>query len=340
MGNIFRIFVRDCKRLVKAPAALIVVLALLVLPSIYTWYNVAAFWNPYENTGNLRVCVVNEDAGASTEMTGQLNVGDRIVDELLANEQLKWSEESRETALGMLEAGDVYAVYVIPEDFSACLVSPLTGDVKHPHLQYYVNEKLGPVSPKITDTAASTLEQTINSMFVSTVSDVSVNVIDESLEEVRASADEAQTKIDARVGTAKDAVENARAAMLEIQEATGSAKEKVSTALSALDSAASLVASAQTTLQDVSSGAGTIQTALSNLSSEAVPKLESVLVKTSQATSKAATLANGFAAKAGEAQSETSVAIGRIQPVINAMQSVGTELQNAADAFPGSTETQ
>ena len=53
-----------CDPLLKAPAALIVVGALLVLPSIYTWYNVVAFWDPYSATGNLKVALVNQDEGA------------------------------------------------------------------------------------------------------------------------------------------------------------------------------------------------------------------------------------------------------------------------------------
>ena len=82
MGNVLRVFKRDVLRLLKAPCALVVVIALLVLPSVYTWYNVVGFWNPYDNTGNLRVCVVNEDAGASSELTGELHVGAMIVEEL------------------------------------------------------------------------------------------------------------------------------------------------------------------------------------------------------------------------------------------------------------------
>ena len=66
--------------MIKAPAALVVVGALMVLPSLYTWYNVVAFWNPYEATGNLSVSVVNEDAGAETEITGALNVGDKAAE--------------------------------------------------------------------------------------------------------------------------------------------------------------------------------------------------------------------------------------------------------------------
>ena len=46
MGNVLRVFKRDVLRLLKAPCALVVVIALLVLPSVYTWYNVVGFWNP------------------------------------------------------------------------------------------------------------------------------------------------------------------------------------------------------------------------------------------------------------------------------------------------------
>ena len=88
MGNVARILKRDIIRLFRSPAAMIVAMALLVLPSIYTWYNVVAFWNPYESTGGLQVCVVNEDAGAESDVTGPLNVGDRIAEQLLENEKL------------------------------------------------------------------------------------------------------------------------------------------------------------------------------------------------------------------------------------------------------------
>ena len=116
MGNVLRVFKRDVLRLLKAPCALVVVIALLVLPSVYTWYNVVGFWNPYDNTGNLRVCVVNEDAGASSELTGELHVGDMIVEELRENEQLDWAFVDRATAMDELDAGASYAPFVIPED--------------------------------------------------------------------------------------------------------------------------------------------------------------------------------------------------------------------------------
>ena len=90
MGNVFRILKRDVLRLLKAPAAVLVVLVLLVLPSLYSWYNIAAFWNPYEATGNLTVSVVNLDTGAENDLTGALKVGDQVTEELLANEMLNF----------------------------------------------------------------------------------------------------------------------------------------------------------------------------------------------------------------------------------------------------------
>ncbi|MFQ9180554.1 MAG: hypothetical protein ACLR3C_12075 [Eggerthella lenta] len=40
MGNVLRVFKRDVLRLLKAPCALVVVIALLVLPSVYAHFNV------------------------------------------------------------------------------------------------------------------------------------------------------------------------------------------------------------------------------------------------------------------------------------------------------------
>ena len=46
MKNVLRVLKRDFLRILKAPASIVVVLALIVLPSLYTWFNVVGFWNP------------------------------------------------------------------------------------------------------------------------------------------------------------------------------------------------------------------------------------------------------------------------------------------------------
>ena len=42
----WRIFVRDAKRVLRNPVALIVTIAIAFLPGLYAWANIAANWDP------------------------------------------------------------------------------------------------------------------------------------------------------------------------------------------------------------------------------------------------------------------------------------------------------
>lgn len=66
-----------------------------------------------------------------------------------------------------MRSGKYYAAIVIPDNFSESLLSILSGDIKQPKLDYYINEKKNAIAPKITDTGASTIQQEINDTFTS-----------------------------------------------------------------------------------------------------------------------------------------------------------------------------
>ena len=332
MGNVLRILLRDFKRLLKAPAALIVVGALLVLPSLYTWYNVAAFWNPYEATSGIRVCVVNQDAGTKNDMTGELNVGDKLIEEMQANDKLGWvTDEDYDAAMEDLKVGNVYAVYVIPENFSACLVSPLIGNVKTPHIEYYANEKLGPVSPKVTDVAATTLEQTINSVFVSTVTEVATETIDEAVEKAGTSISNAEKNASDRANEAKVAVEDARTTLTGIVGTIDDARSRVAEAKDAIAGAYTLANDSRTLLQDVTDGAQALQSSLEDLSSGFASDLSNVLADLSQVTVKANALADAMATATGKAQADVDMVAAKVQPIIDAMRHIASDLDAMAD---------
>ena len=63
MRNIWRIFKTDMKHLFNNSISVIIVIGLVFLPSIFTWYNVIACWDAFGNTGNLTVAVANTDEG-------------------------------------------------------------------------------------------------------------------------------------------------------------------------------------------------------------------------------------------------------------------------------------
>ncbi|WP_307000794.1 YhgE/Pip domain-containing protein [Lederbergia panacisoli] len=64
MKSIQKIYTNDIKNIFTNWAAAIMIGGLIVLPSLYAWLNIAAMWDPYSETGNLPVAVVNEDQGA------------------------------------------------------------------------------------------------------------------------------------------------------------------------------------------------------------------------------------------------------------------------------------
>ena len=52
MKNIWQIFKRDVLRIRQNVIAMIVIMGVTVVPCLYAWFNIAASWDPYNNTGN------------------------------------------------------------------------------------------------------------------------------------------------------------------------------------------------------------------------------------------------------------------------------------------------
>lgn len=170
MKQVWKIFKRDLRRLSHNFAALLVIGGVCLLPSLYAWFNIAANMDPYENTQGILVAVANRDQGASEDGIS-LHAGDSIVENLKENEQLGWVFVTKDEAVDGVKSGEYYAAIVIPEDFSESLLSILSGDVKQPELDYYINEKKNAIAPKITDTGATTLQQQINDTFCAVASE-------------------------------------------------------------------------------------------------------------------------------------------------------------------------
>ena len=89
MTKILKVFYDDIKDIFTNFALLIVVLALCILPSLYAWFNIYASWDPYGNTGNIPIAVVNKDKG-TTLSDKNINVGDQVVKKLKDNDALGW----------------------------------------------------------------------------------------------------------------------------------------------------------------------------------------------------------------------------------------------------------
>ncbi|MGB5824577.1 MAG: YhgE/Pip domain-containing protein [Proteocatella sp.] len=183
MKVIWNIYKRDIHKICKNPIAIFVVIGLIVLPSLYAWFNIKASWDPYGNTNGILVAVASDDQGM--ELGGEiLNIGDKIVGNLEGNDKMGWQFVTSKEAIEGTKNGKYYAAVVIPEDFSEKLGSILTSNIDTPQIEYYVNEKKNAISPKITDKGVSSIQLQINETFVQLIAETAfeaLNLTDEKL---------------------------------------------------------------------------------------------------------------------------------------------------------------
>lgn len=170
MKNILAIFKADVRGLVKNVLALIIIIGLCILPSLYAWFNIYSNWDPYANTGNIKIAAYSEDEGYTGEDGTVQNMGGKILDNLKENTAIGWTMvDSGEEAIEGVKSGDYYAAVVIEKDFSYKMFNMFAEGFANPGITYYENEKKNAVATKITDTAVSTLQQSIDAQFVDVV---------------------------------------------------------------------------------------------------------------------------------------------------------------------------
>lgn len=66
MRNVWLVLKRDVKRLLAVPLAMVIIGGALITPALYAWFNIAAFWNPFDNTKHLSIAVTNLGLSART----------------------------------------------------------------------------------------------------------------------------------------------------------------------------------------------------------------------------------------------------------------------------------
>ncbi|MCR5397577.1 MAG: YhgE/Pip domain-containing protein [Lachnospiraceae bacterium] len=298
MKMIKQIFHTDLKHLFKSFFALIIVVGVCFLPALYAWCNIYSNWDPYGNTGNLKMAAVSLDKGYTDEDGTYENAGDEIIEELKENDKIDWQfVESQEEAFEKVEDGTYYGAVVVTEDFTYNMYNIFLEDVEKPQLIFYQNQKKNPVATKISDTVVETLQNNINEKFVKVMTttvfedanelsediqeDGGVDALVERLEKVNSELEEYETTIDAAVqGNAvlTSAISNA-------QKDVDYYKGKSADGRDALDKANEDIATSQVTLggysEEVKLALDTVSTSLSNAQKDIK---EATLAKDAKAT--------------------------------------------------------
>ncbi len=257
-----KIFMRDLGRILRNPVAIIVTLGVAVIPCLYAWLNVVANWDPYKNTSDIPIAIVNEDVAAEAGDQGTINAGDQIVDELKQNDQLGWTFVDRDSALDGVNDGRYYAAIVIPSDFTESLADVLGGNTNKANIEYYVNEKVNPIAPKVTDTGSSTLEEQISNRFASVVGGVIVDKLQGFASRTMKSAEQSSegivgdvSQVQASLGELDTTLQGLSGTIDSTQQAISGSKGTIAALKSASESAADGLSQASDDLSEARSSA-------------------------------------------------------------------------------------
>lgn len=243
MGKIFHIFANDLKTVCTNIVALVVVVGIVILPALYSWFNIASNWDPYSSTDKMPFAVCNMDKGY-TYSGIEINAGHEIVEALKGNPKMGWEFVEEKEAREGVENGKYYAAVLIPQTFSENLSSITTGQFKRAELDYYVNEKKNAIAPKITNAGITAIESEVKSTYVNTVTKILattlhitveglggrkeevLNKIVESLTEAQTSIDNFNSTTDVLISTlnmVKQIVENSKTVLPAINDALSKA---------------------------------------------------------------------------------------------------------------------
>ena len=171
MRNILSIIIHDFRRLTASVVAMVILMGIIVIPCLFAWFNIFSNDDPFkpEATGRIPVAVYSEDEG--TEMLGlHINVGEKVTETLKSNDMIGWDiVDDEDKAIKGVYAGDYYAAVIVPENFSSDIMSFTTGDLKHPQLLFYENEKTNAIAPRITDRIREVMEEEADRAFINTI---------------------------------------------------------------------------------------------------------------------------------------------------------------------------
>lgn len=158
---------QEWKNILKNHWIQIVLVALILIPSIYTVVFLGSMWDPYGNSGDLPVAVVNKDKAVEYN-DKKLDVGDQLVDKLKDNDSLDFHFVNSKEANKGLKDGDYYMVITIPSNFSKNATTLLDKNPKKMVLNYTTNPGTNYVASKMDDSAIAKIKAEVSASVTKT----------------------------------------------------------------------------------------------------------------------------------------------------------------------------
>ena len=186
--NFLKIAGEDIKSIFKNRFIRVSIIAIIVVPLLYSLLYLYAFWDPYAKLEDVHIAVVNKDKG--TMLDGEMvNYGDDVEDELRGNNEIGWEITSEKEADKGLEGKGYYAKVVIPEDFSSKIISAKEGTPEVAKVDFITNDKKNFLAAQINSKVEAELEANITKNISSNYVEVAFNSLYEAKDGLTQAAD-------------------------------------------------------------------------------------------------------------------------------------------------------
>ena len=265
----------DFKSAFSNPIVTIVLIAIIILPSLYALLNIQACWDPYGNTDNIEFAIANLDKGASFEGE-KINVGNELVKDLKNNDKFKWTFVTEEELRDGVHNGDYYAGIVIPKNLSKNVIS-ITGDnPKQAELEYIVNVKSNPVATKLTDTGANTVYTTLNAKIIQIINLAAYGKLGELQEGLAAGASQLSgggTQLQSGAAQVSSGASQVSSGVGQVEDGAGQVKDGASQVQQGVDDVKSGASQVKEGSSAVQQGASQVQQGSEELDSAVDPSL-------------------------------------------------------------------
>lgn len=333
---IFQLFKSDLKRIFSNTISCIIVLGLVLLPSIFSWYNVLACWDVFDNTDNLKVAIANNDAGYESDLVPlKLNLGEQVQNALRENAQMDWVFTDEEDAIDGTESGKYYAAVVIPESFSKDMMTFYSGDTEHAKLIYYSNEKKNVVAPKLTDQGASKASVTVNEVFSETLAELGLNIASSLLEYTDSTDATGQLgKLANHVDTLGDQLDSAGDTLDTYAEVLDATQQLVSSSSELLAQAGTSASEVMDSAEDAKDSVSTISDALTTASDSLGEAISSSAVGYEGLSSSIDAAFDSAGNLSDSSASSLEAQVDTIQKQVKNFRAVASKLRVLADSLP------
>ncbi len=136
----------------------VVVIGIVLIPLMYSFFYLNAFWDPYARLNELPVAVVNNDKGTSIN-NEERNLGNEVCEKLKENDSIKFIFTDYADARAGTEEKGYYAMIVFPEDFSSSIASASEKEKNRAEIIFSPNEKKNYLAGQILSRAVLELEK-------------------------------------------------------------------------------------------------------------------------------------------------------------------------------------